>query len=1194
MTNEQYFAQFTGNSRNILRGYIESVEDVSQVSVDGIVAYQNQALSEMTTGATKYLGILKNIGMNLLLVVGSQLVFKAVDYIWENLPFTEKHKQKITEYADKAMQTLDEGLSKTSENMSTVESIEEGFKKLSAGVSRTGENLSLTNEQYETYKNYVEQLIQINPQLVEGINAQGDAFINNATAIEDTIQLLKEQRRETYASFFNGRDNKNVFEDIVNQRKELESNIDKLTTGRWYESYGQIEGNLIKDRNDNLYKEFGSLYMSVSKKDKTKAAEIKQIMEEYGISSYDEISKDTIASARRINEGYDVLNKLAQETGNKAIPQFLDKNRELLTQLDQQYDQEESVNQKFDEYVDRYAKSQEKYWNLSTQQQKLVDGFIQNYDFFDKATKEGSDAESAERQMKVDVEKYLDFLDGLSDKITSKMSELQGLDRSSLTYQDYTNKINEAIDEIINDPTYDESQLPRKELRLQLGVDFETNDGEIVNQYDDMVEKIINRFKKDLPANENWIKTMQTIESQIQGLTLDQITQLYKLEDFSGLNTWNDILEKLSNPKGFDVSLYKDSIEDLTKDLTTLGEALKKVKMGELTPDKIGSTKEVLELVKEYPELAKYVDLTKDRFGNLEYGLTKLIKAKPEPLLKTFKDLGTLTAEARKECDFYDNSIRKLRDDALGTAISAMVQYGATESDYLSYVEYDYDKIIKKLEEQKEATEDVNDALEDQKEKLEKIVDEYEIAGNTVIKTLEDKIEDVTKYYDDQIDKLKEENEELERSIDLQEKKDALANARKTRVRVYSETQGWHYELDAAAVDKAEKDLAKSEREAKIADLEKERDAEIKLWEDYKKAWQDAMDAYTKAHDEAITDGILGTEWREKVIERDEDMLNTYQENYTNFKNQLDDNIDEQIKKNKEYTDSIDKKIKQYQKDKQAMHDWVEEQNHEKLNYFKIIDDIKITEKSTWDERIKNFEEFKNNYKLLVNEIAQANNEAQISDEPKIKLNTNSSFRNAPVAKEYLGQEYSTREEAEKARKELADKITDIVIKSQYKGAMALLVTDKIRNSIRDRILEEIKLDAVGSYANGGVISSTGIAQVHGTPSKSEVALSSSQARTVYDFISSGVMDKATKAMTNAYNLLINALPKPTLNGVNLPFSNAIISSSDKINGVTKSVTNEIKISFPNATINAKDYDTFKNFMDTYTNDLLLKMQVGL
>lgn len=1194
MTNEQYFAQFTGNSRNILRGYIESVEDVSQVSVDGIVAYQNQALSEMTTGATKYLGMLKNIGMNLLLVIGSQLAFKAVDYIWENLPFTEKHKQKITEYADKAMQTLDEGLSKTSEDMSTVESIEEGFKKLSAGVSRTGENLSLTNEQYETYKNYVEQLIQINPQLVEGINAQGDAFINNATAIEDTIQLLKEQRRETYAAFFNGTDNKNVLENLINERKEINNTIDEIFGKKRKMGLG---GNLTSDDSGihgGILSEFDSLKLRLDReKNQDAVKELKEVANRYGIS-YDEIIQDTEAAARRIDSGYSELNAIAKKYGSTGLAKALSRNREYLSQLDQQYDQQESVDKKFDEYVDRYAKSQEKYWNLSTQQQKIVDSFIQDYNFFDKATKKGSDAESAERQMQVDVENYLDFLDGLSDKITSKMSELQGLDKSSLTYQDYTNKVNEAINEIINDPTYDESQLPRKELRLQLGVDFETNDGEIVNQYDDMIEKIINRFKKDLPANENWIKTMQTIKSQIQGLTLDQITQLYKLEDFSGLNTWNDILEKLSNPKGFDISLYKDSIEGLTKDLTTLGEALKKVKMGELTPDKIGSTKEVLELAKEYPELAKYVDLTKDRFGDLEYGLTKLIKAKPEPLLKTFKDLGALTAEARKECDFYGDSIRKLRDDALGTAISAMVQYGATESDYLSYVEYDYDKIIKKLEEQKEATEDVNDSLEDQKEKLEKIVDEYEIAGNTVIKTLEDKIEDVTKYYDDQIDKLKEENEELERSIDLQEKKDALANARKTRVRVYSETQGWHYELDAAAVDKAEKDLAKSEREAKIADLEKERDAEIKLWEDYKEAWQDAMDAYTKAHDEAITDGILGTEWREKVIERDEDMLNTYQENYTNFKNQLDDNIDEQIKKNKEYTDSIDKKIKQYQKDKQAMHDWVEEQNHEKLNYFKIIDDIKITEKSTWDERIKNFEEFKNNYKLLVNEIAQANNEAQIPDEPKIKLNTNSSFRNAPVAKEYLGKEYSTREEAEKARKELANKITDIVIKSQYKGAMALLITDKIRNSIRDRILEEIKLDAVGSYANGGVISSTGIAQVHGTPSKSEVALSSSQARTVYDFISSGAMDKATKAMTNAYNLLINALPKPTLNGVNLPFSNAIISSSDKINGVTKSVTNEIKISFPNATINAKDYDTFKNFMDTYTNDLLLKMQVGL
>ena len=1184
MTPDTYFETFASRNLGTLRGYIQSVENLETASVDGLVAYQEEAMAETQAKSARFMSSLKNIGANLLLILGTQLAVKLGEYIWEQLPFTEKHKQKIREYAEKATQTLNENINKNISDTSSVEEMTAEFNKLAAGVGSTGENLSLTNSQYDTYKSYVEKLIEINPSLVQGINAQGDAFINNKTAIEETTKALKEQQRAIYSNFFNGVDNANSLENLVNDYEKVEAKINKGSMKE--ESIDtQMMRNLVR-----------SDLLKLSNKDKRveKLLGIKPGETTYSIQAGDH----TEEFARLVEQNRQKILELAQENGYSPdeITKTLNKNEELLTQVDQQRERLKSIGEDFDDYVEKYAKSRRAYYDLSELQTRMVSDYIESYNFSDKMFKEDAKPDDVEKQMRSDINEYIDFLSQLSDEANRKINEITTLDKSTLSYSNYKAKVDELIKEIVEDPTYNKDLLSESDLRIQLGVNFEINDGEIENEYENMIDNLVNRFvRKSLPtAPSNVVdKFSKDIEEKLRELTPDNLSKLYNAEDLNIFSSWDRAKSYVDVEQVFNLDTYKESIEEITKDLKTLGEAYKKIQEGKLSPEIEGSTEEVMALVLEYEELGEYVDYDAKNFGNLEEGLQKVIQTRPDKLIDSFKQLGNLAAKDKKEVEGVVRALRNLVSDALGQEVSAIIKKGLNESDYLTYVKNDYDKIIKNLEKQKEATEEVNDSLEEQKEKLDEIVDKYETAGNTVIKTIEDKIDDVTKYYDEQIDKLKEENEELEKNIDLQEKRDALANARKTKLHVYSETQGWYYTTDKAAIKKAEDELAKSEREVKIADLEKERDAEIKLWEEYKEAWQDAMDSYTKAHDEAITEGILGVEWREKVIERDEDMLDTYQYNYSNFKNQLDNNIDEQIKKNKEYVDSIDKKIKEYQKDIDEMQDWVDEQNNEKLRYFDLIDDIKVTEQNNQADRLSNFEEFKNNWKRIHDEIMAMNGEAEVPDEPKYKINYNGNINNSEI-NEQLEKRYSSEDAAMKAREALANKISKIIIEMQKKTIPGALMTQKMKDEIKQKVLDNLSMDIVGSYANGGVISHTGIAQVHGTPTSSEVTLNASQARTVYDFIASGALSKATAAMADAYNMLINALPKPSLNGINLPMSNAIIPNSDKIANAAKSVSNEITISFPNANINAKDYNTFKDYMDRYTNDLMLKMQVGL
>ena len=111
----------------------------------------------------------------------------------------EKSLAKVREEADKNAATMKE-LTATYRELYDVnsegENLIDEFNRLSKGVNSYGDNVSLTTEEYNRYKEIVNQLIAINPDLVEGYNAQGEAIINVKTAIDDTTEAMRKQRQE--------------------------------------------------------------------------------------------------------------------------------------------------------------------------------------------------------------------------------------------------------------------------------------------------------------------------------------------------------------------------------------------------------------------------------------------------------------------------------------------------------------------------------------------------------------------------------------------------------------------------------------------------------------------------------------------------------------------------------------------------------------------------------------------------------------------------------------------------------------------------------------------------------------------------------------------------------------------------------------------------------------------------------------
>ena len=606
----------------------------------------------------------------------------------------------------------------------------------------------------------------------------------------------------------------------------------------------------------------------------------------------------------------------------------------------------------------------------------------------------------------------------------------------------------------------------------------------------------------------------------------------------------------------FDYEDYKEQIEEVEKSVSTLSSAYQKLDEGTATTSDLGS------LFKEFPELAKY----SNDVDTLKKKVRELNNQNVTNLIKSFVELKAKISDPEQiaQLNGWINYLLKLAD------VAEKVNK-VTADDYIKYEENNIQGVIDKLEKEKDAQNDILDSLKEQKAELEQIISEYDktvdavekYIDRTQIKPLEQQKSDVEEYYNTQIEKLKEENEERDRNIELQEKQDALANARKTRVRVYSETQGWHYENDAGAIKSAEKDLADLQNSIAIEELEKARDtevkgidAQIKSWEKYKDAWKEQVDQITEADEELIASKILGADWHEKIANQDISVMTNFGSEYATYNNRLKNQVEVEIA-------NTEKAIKEREKE---INDWKDYKNQlSNLNnaitesndiYLKKLSQFVLDENSTWEERI---EHMKHNMRVIADLNAQANAVDDINPESAL---AGSGMWGIVKDNNILGL-YNTQAEAE-ANKE---KVVKDLVRKQIAPGMPSSVIDEITK----RLLESLNIK---QYARGGINTQTGLAWLDGTSANNEVIFNSAQAKYLYDIVRNGQFG----------SLMANNI----LNGIKANLAGLFGGKQ------AGAMANTISISFPNAVINAKDYDTFKGFMDKYTNDLLLKMRVGL
>ena len=268
----------------------------------------------------------------------------------------------------------------------------------------------------------------------------------------------------------------------------------------------------------------------------------------------------------------------------------------------------------------------------------------------------------------------------------------------------------------------------------------------------------------------------------------------------------------------------------------------------------------------------------------------------------------------------------------------------------IKYINKRYDREIKKIKDAK------SEAIKAEEKKIKAKEKEKDHALDAIekeIKALKKEQDARKEYWSDRIDALKKQNEALKDSLELQEKLDALEEARNTKVKIYKEGQGFVYDVDQTKIAKAQKALDEYLSE---------------------KAYEDELERL-----EALKDAELDN------YEKRLDALNEY-------KDSVQENYEKQIEHMNEYKDELseqyDAQIDEWENYKEKFGDLVDsyEEQQNKLLFEQLMG-IK-DENSNWLTRLDNLAEFVKKYNELQNQLNTGN--TNVSNTASFKEGTGS------------------------------------------------------------------------------------------------------------------------------------------------------------------------------------------------------------
>ncbi len=384
------------------------------------------------------------------------------------------------------------------------------------------------------------------------------------------------------------------------------------------------------------------------------------------------------------------------------------------------------------------------------------------------------------------------------------------------------------------------------------------------------------------------------------------------------------------------------------------------------------------------------------------------------------------------------------------------------------------------------------EALEKRKENYEKQKSNYESTVSAVVDLI-----------NEQINKLKDESEELDKQLKLQKAIKAVEEARSQRnIHIYREGQGFEWEADAKEIKNAQESLDELQRQYDL-------DEQIKALEKYRDAWQKTIDDYQKNVDKQIAAGLLGADWEDQILSMRTDKMESFAKDYGDICDQLSEDVD----------GSVAKQIKDLNELKDSWGDAIDEIEYQLGRYDELMafeDDFK---NAGLEQRKAMLADFTRSGVQNLQELIDKAMELSAALDALNGVESDYS-RESSVVNEMKKNAADWWTSDETRQKALADRNLELGTELGW---------------YRDANGVWWKRKGVRAFANGGVADYTGAAMIHGSKDRPELVLNNRDAGYLYSILHGhGLMPDSEKNLSGSGSMTVT-IGDINLTGVNSP-----------------------------------------------------------
>lgn len=549
-----------------------------------------------------------SVGMKAVSVAGNVLtglvvssVLQAGFKLWDD--YVNRLDNTI-EKSDELKSNLNSKVSGITNNISTVDAMKDSFSTLATGVDEFGNNISLSSSEYSEYLQMVNQLIAINPALIQGYDSEGQAIIDKNTALQKTIDLLNEQKELQLADSLSIDNLTTTGEGAYAKRQKLEGDS---FSGQWRDpDLDTVSGRAVQ---------FGK--------------EAAKIFDEDTIKSFYEYTNSRPSESMY---GDNISQLLGLEDKSLDLESFLTHNVEVFTDnIDQiiaasnisgedslklrDYamswkflnDQLQNVDTAYiDEYMQQLPRLSENYDDLSDSNKNFVSQYLRNaFSALDLKT----DAASVKTQ----VSSLLDSITSdtnLQDSINN-LFDVKNNRKNVMNASDYQSSLNEEIKSIAKTLNTDENTL-----KINLGLDTDEN------KIDTQVKKISDQYgdqSKNLSVSDLEIGYNLIVKDEFDKGYPEFVKAIEESKTKAVSKDAQNLSQLLGANDGAD-SDFSKQVDTYQESLLSLKETLNTLKTEKL------SNADFVDLIQRFPELEKNTD-------NLEEGITSLMDTMSNDML---------------------------------------------------------------------------------------------------------------------------------------------------------------------------------------------------------------------------------------------------------------------------------------------------------------------------------------------------------------------------------------------------------------------------------------------------------------------------------------------------------------------------------------------------------------------------------